>query len=233
MADKAVGDKKTPLKKIPGFSEGVRENSAVRMVKLNQPICPYSKVKMERTPEGRYIPAEDQGPVQNCQKADGEWWKDCEARGHDPYFRTRVWYTNQDTFETDPETGEDILTGKRTVRHKERVPNVCQVYLGTRVNSGRGGWFSIVKKGRRRLTEAGYEEVCQYRNCQRPISKNGLGGRFGNYCSKDHLALVAADLQGIDLHQVTGILEEGSEDKIAQYRAKELREAVAFVGEGS
>ena len=82
MAEKA--ETKEALKKVPGFTMGVRQNSSVRMVKLASPVCPYSKQEMERTPDGRWIPKMGGNQISNCQLAGGEWWKECEERGHDP-----------------------------------------------------------------------------------------------------------------------------------------------------
>jgi len=211
------------LKKIPGFSVGVRENSAVRRMVLAAPVCPYSRVEMERTTDGRYV-VKDRGPSQvNCQRAGGKWWLDCESRGHDPYFSTRVWYTTEDVLDEN-----SVVTGVKKIRHEEKLLNTVSVPLGRRFHSGRGVINSIEKKGRRRLSELGYQEVCQFRNCQNPVSANAKSQAFGEFCSSRHLQLVAADAQGIFLVQFTGRTEMGSEERIQQEREKQLREAAAF-----
>src|SRR5687767_4561040 len=112
------------LEKLPGFSQGVRTNSAMRMVKLAAPICPNSQAEYEEGPDGKKR-VKDKNPdtAQNCQMEGGEWWIECQEKGHNPYFRTRVWYTKQDTFETD-ENGDDVLTGTKTIRHELKLPNI-------------------------------------------------------------------------------------------------------------
>lgn len=219
-------EKKAPLKKLPGFSQGVRANAAVRMVKMAAPICPNSVHKYEKDRDGRLVPVAQAPNLQNCQLAGGEWWKDCEARGHNPYFSNRVWYTKEDVWETD-EAGESILTGTKTRRHQELVPNVVQVASDIRHNSGQGVNRAITKKGRIRLEEIGYESPCQFRNCQRPVAANAKSVPFGNYCSQEHLALVAANENQIALLQITG-LEGTQSTKAKMVREKQLREALAF-----
>jgi len=218
-------------KVIPGFTMGVRENSSVRMVKLASPICPYSKQEMERTPEGRPVPKQNTSGVSNCQLAGGEWWKDCETRGHDPYYSTRTWYTTQDTWDEDGE-GNQVLTGTRTVRHEERRPNVIQCPVGLRYGGAQDPVYklrrSMERKGRKRLSEIGYEEVCQYRNCQRAVGKRYRSRKVGDYCSIEHLQLVAADHLEMKLIQMTGVLEQGEENAIRTKREQQLREAAAF-----
>lgn len=220
---------------IPGFTMGVRENASIRMVKLASPICPYSKQEMERTPDGRWIPKQNTNPTSNCQLAGGEWWKDCEARGHDPYYSTRTWYTTQDIYEKS-EDGFDVLTGTKTIRHSERRPNIIQCPVGLRYGGAQDPLYklrrSMTVKGRKRLAEIGYEEVCQYRNCQRPISKRARSRRVGDYCSVEHMELVAADHMGIKLVQLTGRFELGAENEIRQKRLEQLNQARAFAADG-
>jgi len=72
MPEKVV--EKKELQKLPGFSQGVRVNSSLRMLKMAAPICPNSKIEMERDRDGRLVPKE-QGPDRmNCQLGGGEWW---------------------------------------------------------------------------------------------------------------------------------------------------------------
>lgn len=219
------------LKQIPGFTMGVRQNSSVRMVKLASPICPYSRVELERTPDGRWIPSTKPKGETNCQLAGGKWWEECERRGHDPYYSTRVWYTTQDQWEEDEE-GNQILVGQRTIRHEERRPNIIQCPIGLRYGGAQDPYYklrrSMERKGRKRLTDIGYQEVCQYRNCQRPVNPKYRSRRYGDYCSLEHLQLVAADWNEIKLVQLTGRFELGEETAIRQKREAQLREAAAF-----
>lgn len=212
------------LQTIPGFSQGVRDNAAVRMMKLAAPVCPNSRVQMERQPGGGYRP-KDKGPnAQNCQLEGRQWWLKCEQRGHDPYFTERVWYTEQDKWETDPE-GNDVLVGTKRLRHHARLPNVVQVPISRRLHQGNGVVLSMKNKGRRRLSEIGFREVCQFRNCQVAVTIRSRA--FGDYCGNEHLGLIAADAQGVPLVQLTGL--EGSHiEQARQKRAAQLREATAF-----
>ena len=219
------------LKKLPGFTMGVRTNSSVRMVKLASPICPYSKKEMERTPDGRYVPATNPSGIANCQLGKGEWWVECEKRGHDPYYRTKVSYVNKDVWEQD-EDGNDILTDTKTIRREERVPNFIQCPVGLRYGGANDPAFKINRsqrmKGRKRLVEVGYEEVCQYRNCQQPVNKRYRSRKVGEYCSGEHLDLVAADHLEIALVQMTGRFELGEETKLQRKREQQLREARVY-----
>lgn len=200
---------------IKGFSQGVRENSAVRMMKLAAPVCPNSQ--RIRQSDGSF---KEQG--QNCQLAGGKWWLMCEELGHDPYHRTRVWYETVDEWDT--ATGE--LTGTKKLRREAKELNVVQVPIGRRYHSGMGVVNSMERKGRRRLRDLGYEEVCQFRNCQRPIDPKAISPAFGQYCSRQHLALVAADQQQVMLQYVVPQLDGGT-GQSSSMRAKQLREALA------
>lgn len=222
---------KATLKRLPGFTMGVRENSAVRMVKLASPICPYSKQEMDRTPDGRWIPSRNPSGVANCQLAGGRWWIDCEARGHDPYYHTTTRYIQKDEWAED-EDGNQILTGQKTIRREEREPNFIQCPVGLRYGGAQDPVFklrrSMERKGRKRLSEIGYEEVCQFRNCQEPVNRRYRSNRVGDYCSLAHLQLISADWNNIKLVQLTGRFELGQESELRQKRESQLREAAAF-----
>ena len=216
---------KTPLKDLPGFSQGVRTNSAVRMVKLAQPICPNSKTKMVKNEEGTWV--RQNADVQNCQLAGGQWWIACEALGHDPYFTNRVWYEPQDIVEED-ENGDQIVTGQKRVKHVNRYPNVAQVAQTIRINQGKGVQNKMAQ-GFKRLTDLGYNEVCQYRNCQKPLSKSGKGrAGFGDFCSREHLTLTAANEQSVMLHYPEQSLNATEYNKVTQARDRQLREMAAI-----
>jgi hypothetical protein len=223
--------KATEPKSIPGFSMGVRTNAAVRMVKLAAPICPYSKQEMERTPDGRWVPKLQTSGTLNCQLEGGQWWVKCEERGHDPYYSTRVWYTTKDLWEDDGD-GNQVLTGTKTIRHEERRPNIVQCPVGLRYGGANDPYYKIrrakERKGRKPLRDIGYDEVCQYRNCQRPVHQRFRSREFGDYCSLEHLQLVAADWRGIKLVQMTGRFELGQENEIKAKRDAQLREAAAY-----
>lgn len=222
---------KEDLKKIPGFSQGVRVNAAQRMVKLNQPICPNSRIEMEWDSRGKPVKKETSPDSQNCQLAGGRWWVDCEAKGHDPYFTTATWYVPQDILEKEvidgKETGALLKTGERLIKHEERRPNISQVAVNIRINQGQGAVTKVRDHGFRTLKDAGYEEVCEFRNCQKPVSARGTSRTYGKYCSLEHLQLIAADQESIML--VQGALLPADNKRAQQKRAKQLREIV--VGE--
>jgi len=203
------------LQKIPGYSQGVRANAAVRMVDLARPICPNSQRK--RNSDGSWA---DIGA--NCQLAGGQWWVMCEEMGHDPYFSVQTYYETVDV--TDDE-GFVVGTKKKAVN--VRRPNVAQVALGRRHNSGNGVKNAIEKKGFKRLSEIGFEEVCQFRNCQNPVNPRYTSPAFGAYCSFEHLSLIAADAQEIMVPQINGVTEGPNIEKVRQRRSKMLREATA------
>lgn len=209
------------LEKLPGFTVGLRDNAAIRMRKLARPICPNSKLNMVKDEEGKWVPAEVQ--PQNCQRAGGAWWEQCEDTGHDPYFTNRVWYEPQDRIEED-EAGNQIVTGTIRIKHVNRYPNIAQVAIALRINSGRGAERAVKMKGFKRLPDIGYEEVCQFRNCQRSLSGQHNSVTYGNYCGMPHLSLAAASEDGLALHIVNDALNGQEAPKVQRLRDKELRE---------
>jgi hypothetical protein len=222
-----VSTQKKELKVIPGFSQGVRENSAARTIKMARPICPNSKVEMERTPEGKMVPKQETDPNrQNCQKAGIGWWEECEAKGHNPYFTTRIWYSKEDKFGPDPENPEQtIKLGEKTVRHETQYPNIAQVAAHIRVNSGQGPRVKMKAAGFKRLSDIGYEEVCQFRNCQKPVR---VTSNVGQYCSKNHAVLIAADIHGLLQYQTPGFGPDwdlGIEMQVEQKRRRWLTDS--------
>jgi hypothetical protein len=213
------------LEKIPGFSQGVRVNAAQRMIKLNRPICPNSKVQMEWDERGKPVTKERGPDIQNCQMAGGKWWVDCEALGHDPYFQTRKWYTKEDIIEEDPNRpGRLLKTGESIIPHESRLPNLAQVAISIRINQGLGAKDAIEKKGFRTLKDAGFEDVCQFRNCQKPVTPAGTSRLYGSYCTLEHLQLIAADAESILLTQ--GALSSKDSRTAQRKRAHQLREIV-------
>jgi hypothetical protein len=214
------------LEKIPGFSQGVRVNAAQRMLKMNRPVCPNSKVEMEWDRNGKPI-AKEKGPdTQNCQMAGGRWWEACEAAGHDPYFMTRKWETKEDILEPEVKdgkpTGRLLKTGEAIIPHESRLPNLAQVAVSIRINNGRGALDAVNQKGFRSLKAAGFEDVCEFRNCQKPKTAIGTSRQYGGYCSKEHLQLIAADAESIMLTQ--GSLLPVDAKRAQQKRAAQLRE---------
>jgi hypothetical protein len=183
---------KQVLQKLGGFSQGVRVNGALRDIAVAQPICPKSQIR-GRVVNGQYEPP-DIGPDDvDCQLARGEWWVGCEERGHDPYFRTVKLYTTVDITETD-ENGDTYVVGTKKKLREARVVNATSVSPDIGHSSGAGLRRKMKYKGYRRLSDLGIEEVCQYRACQKPPMYTSPG--FGDYCSLEHLNLVAARMAG-------------------------------------
>jgi hypothetical protein len=202
------------------------------MIKLARPICPNSQIEMEWR-DGKYQ-RKDANPLQqNCQLAGGKWWEHCETLKHNPYVTTHTWTTTEPAFEGELDaegkpTGRMIKTGDTTILHSSETPNFAQVAISIRINSGLGAEKAMRDKGYKRLKDVGYAEVCQFRNCQKPISDRAKSRKYGDYCSPEHLQLVAADQQGIMLHLVGTGLEGPLHERVADKREKQLREAAAF-----
>lgn len=211
------------LEKLPGFSQGVRPSAALRDVILAQPICPKSQIR-GKIVNGNYEPPEIGPGDENCQLMGGEWWLECEAKGHDPYFQhVRVYHT-VDIEETDADGNVFVVGTKKRVVQAKRL-NVTSISPDIMQNSGMGVARKIKYLGFKQLKDVGYEEVCQFRACQKPIvyKAEGLGG----YCSLEHLNLIAARDERVFLTQenVNG-LNAGGEQHSAAKRRKELRESM-------
>lgn len=201
-------------KKIPGFSIGVREGAAIRMVKLMRPICPNSNKKPDELLPGEF----------NCQRDTDNavgWWDLCESRGHNPYFTVHERPVPTPIIEVDEVTGEKAIVGEKKVLVEETWPNIAQVALSERINSGRGVQNAINRKGFKMLSDFGYEEVCQFRNCQKPV---GVKTVYGDYCSEEHARLIAADVEGVTL-EVQG---NPHHERSARKRKRQLRETELY-----
>lgn len=215
--------RKEELKVLPGFSQGVRDNAATRMITLARPICPYSKITIELDSNNRPVPIKAPGPG-NCQMEGGEWWVRCQEMGHDPYFTTYTWETSRPIIEQDDE-GRMIKTGEEIIYHEEKRLNTAQVAQTLRHNNGMGVQDKMRTAGFRLLRDFGYAEVCQFRNCQKPVTPEGTSRKYGRYCSKEHLALIGAAAEEIMLYskQTPGGIE-GS--KALKKRERQLAEVL-------
>jgi hypothetical protein len=178
---------------IPGHSSGVRANAALRDILVAQPVCPNSQIRGKMV-NGQYEPPEIGPDQENCQRIGYEWWKVCESKNHDPYFRTVVIYHTVDIEETDPETGEVFVVGTKKKKVETKVPNTTRVSPDVAHNSGIGLARKIKYLGYRRLKDLGFAEVCQYRGCQKEPTVRAVG--YGDYCGTEHLNLVAARQEG-------------------------------------
>lgn len=146
---------------------------------------PRQRVRRDLMPSGRFIkmlkpqcPLErqdDEDSFENpCSEDGGAWWVDCEKRGHDPYYTT-------------------IKKGDQEVRR----PNLTQVALNIRVNSGQGV-ESAKRRGRKMPEEMGLAPFCQYLDCwsQNIKFKNA---EYGDYCTEDQLKMVMVDVNEVTL----------------------------------
>ncbi len=173
---------------LPQLQIGVRETSNIRMILLAAPRCPV----VSDPNSDKYT-----GEV-NCQVETANavgWWNTCENRGHDPYFSTTKRARKVPVFST-VEGEEDIITGYREKVTTTRTLNTVRVPLGTRYNSGRAVQQSIARKGRKTLTEMGYNEKCEFRNCELDAT---FRSKYGNFCGDRHARLIGADVEGIAL----------------------------------
>lgn len=213
---------KSDLKLLPGHSQGVRVNAAIRDVILAQPICPKSQIRGKMV-DGHYEAPEIGPDDSNCQLRGGDWWVDCEAKGHDPYFRTQERIVTRPTYAED-EAGDLVEVSTKKVLLRDRVLNVTSVSTNIRLGSGQAVRYKKRKFGFRSLEDMGYAEVCQYRGCQKPIRVKNA--RYGNFCSTEELQLVAADVEEVLLSRTDHGLDVGSETKSARRRRNQLRQAV-------
>ncbi len=162
---------------------------------------------------------------ENCQLSGGQWWIKCQERGHDPYFTHKTYYTKEDIYETDDQ-GRQIKVGEQRIAHEDVYPNLNSVFVNTRINQGKGVQLSMEKKGRRRLREAGYAEVCQYRNCQNPVDQKFHSVPYGDYCSAEHMGAAVNNERSIIMPVPNGKFNAGRELNALQERDSLIRAAV-------
>ena len=148
----------------------------------------------------------------------------CEALGHNPYFREVPVYRTVDIEEVG-EDGEVYVVGTKRKKTTIRVVNATQVSPDIMHNSGMGLARKMRYRGYKRLKDLGFEEVCQYRGCQKPCLYRSTA--YGDYCSLEHLNLVAARDAGeyLTLLDTQG-LNAGYEAKSVQKRRKQLQETM-------
>lgn len=171
---------------LPQAQVGVSERSNIRMKKLAAPRCPVS------TKTSPYYQADEMTCQHEMANYPG-WWKVCEKRGHEPYF------TITRTIKKEPvlaEDGSGLITGYREVQHEKRKLNINQVPIGTRFASGRAEAITKGLKGRKELKEFGYNDLCEYRNCELDAK---VKSKYGFFCSDRHARLIGADVEAIML----------------------------------
>lgn len=219
-----TGKVKEALQQLPGFSRGVRSGAALRDVTVARPVCPNSQIR-GKIVNGQYEPPEIGPEDVNCALEGGEWWVKCEAKGHNPYFMERKVYHTVDVEEEDPETGEVFVTGTKKKVVKVLTPNAVQVSPDIMHNSGFGLARKMKYLGFKRLKDLGFQEVCQFRGCQKPPVYRAPG--LGDYCSLEHLNLIAAREAGERLTLTeTQSLSNGVERDVKRKRERQLRETM-------
>lgn len=188
-------EKKEALKPFPFKNMGVNENAIVRMIKMVAPYCPVDDRPMiKKYVDGRVIDAVNPAYTgeANCQSGayTRGWEKECESKGHNPYYTTRT----HEVLEDDVDENGYIIGSKRKII-KEQLLNVVQVSLSVRHNSG-DEVNSARRRGFKFLPELGYEEVCEMRAC---FTKVHLQTSYGKFCNERHARLVAADYRKLTL----------------------------------
>ena len=172
----------TKKESLPDRQQGVRETSSVRRKVMAAPRCP----KVD-DPEKKGYDGEPN--CQNETQSAPGWWKLCEERGHDPYYSVDRKITKE------PIVGEDgIITAYREKVIEKRRLNTVTVPIGTRFHSGRGEQITRGLKGRRSLTEMGFKEKCEYRNCELDAK---LNTKYGEFCGERHARLIGGDVEGM------------------------------------
>ena len=185
---------KPKLESLPQMQVGVSERGNIRMKKLAAPRCPIQSNPEKPGYTGDIFP-ETMSCQQETKNYPG-WWDLCANRGHDPYFTTKRKVVKE---ELTDENG--IVTGvqKRVITTKKL--NINQVPIGTRFASGRNETISKGLKGRKELSEFGYNPLCEYRNCELDVK---VKSKYGNFCTDRHARLIGADVEGIMLHNDVG-----------------------------
>lgn len=175
---------KKKLESLPNLQIGVSERSNVRMKILAAPRCPVQDDPAKPNYTGEV----------NCQretKSYPGWWDLCTNRGHEPYW------TIKKTIKKEPIVGEDgVITGYREVMLEKRTLNTVSVPIGTRFSSGRAEYLSKGLKGRKELTEFGFNPKCEYHNCDMDAK---VKSKYGMFCNDRHARLIGADVEGMML----------------------------------
>ncbi len=193
-----AGAVKEKLKSLPNTQIGLKEVSTTRMKLVARPICPIDdRPTIQRVLDGQVMEVSNSNYTgeANCQtetRSTPGWWDLCADRGHDPY------YTNRTVMQRDPVYDADGYIEKYREKPVEiKRLNTSRVNLSTR-HGGLVTWRKAVEvKGRKTLTEMGYVEKCEFRNCELDVKFNS---KYGDFCGERHARLVGADVEGLMLH---------------------------------
>lgn len=174
---------KPELRRLPNARKRPDLFPGQRAIKMLRPSC------LETDREGR--------PTGGCQSEanlPSDWWRLCLSRGHDPYISVVERTERKPKLSEPDEQGRRQVEGHEEVVWYEEHPNLAEVVVNIRVNSGQG-----VEKARRKgfvlPEERGLAPFCQYWGCWSQDIKV-RSGRFGDYCSDAQARVVAADYMG-------------------------------------
>lgn len=164
-----------------------------REIKVSYPSCTEQKMLVLGLP-----------PDQACQlphNIHAAWWVDCDAAGHQPYFSlTRQSMRRPQLVEDSPGRYKLLGYDEEEVWF-EQSPNLTQITLSDRVNSGVGlALYSVV--GYVLPEVIGVAPFCQFRDCWAQDIKI-RHEIYGDYCSETQAKLIAADIDGIRLEVMT------------------------------
>jgi hypothetical protein len=213
------------LKTLPTRGSALRLRSTRREVKMNFPICPEEQRRDEK---GNMIGESCRLQLNNKRG----WWDACEAAGHNPFFRHVERYREAPNWIDDPENpGAQVQRGLKRVKIRDEwVPHVKGVAWQRSVSSGQGPRNAIVRRGARRLRDAGYREVCMTSNCMQPAVFFSV--RYGAYCSEKHARATAAavagvmyplvNLEGVDAAHAIGDVEAQQLKSVRNYQGLDL-----------
>lgn len=158
--------------------------SAQRTIKMQRPVCNEQTMAALGRPE-----------TEACQAKHNfvpRWWEKCT---HGPYFSYAERPVNEPILEAivdeqGNDTGRFKILGRKEELYLEEVPNLVQVAVSARVNSGLG-YHDALAKGFRLPEECGIAPFCDYRDCwsQDVI----VHSQWGNYCSEPQARYVGAN----------------------------------------
>jgi hypothetical protein len=183
-----------------GWQGGARVQAAARAVKMVRPICSECQVG-EFTVPG--------------------WFKTCD---HGPGPGGSPYWSLQPKVRKIPKTGVDedgdMVLLETEVRTKlVLMPNMCEVVLNIRQNSGQSVEMAL-RKGYKFLADEGIAPMCQLYGCGKTFPT--VNTAYGDFCSEMHGKVVAADANEEILISVQG----SNSPKANQAARKQLSEIV-------
>lgn len=120
------------------------------------------------------------------------WWKQCLARGHNPYVRFIEKESEEKTYKVRERDGAKILSGtKKVVKLLPRL-NTTQIAEEVKSNAGKGLERAIQFRGVKPLSEMGYGNICEMAGCSVPAK---FACQYGAFCSDAHARLIGYDRQ--------------------------------------